>query len=229
VSSQPLGAFVAAVICVLLAPYLAALTRTVPDRERRQWWRPDAAASPSRNRTALTALAGAILGALGGAAAGWTPVLPAFVLLAAAGAPLVVIDYEQHRLPDRLVGVAAVGAAVLLVVAAATDDDWTALLHAVEGAAAVFAVLLALALAVPNGFGLGDVKLGGVIGAFLGWFGWRYVFYGIFAGFLLGSIVGLAILAARRGNRKTAIAFGPMLLAGPLLVLAFDLVPTAIA
>ena len=55
------------------------------------------------------------------------------------------------------------------------------------------------------------------------------MFYGIFAGFLLGSVVAIALLLARRGTRKSAIAFGPMLLAGPLIVLAFDLVPAVVA
>lgn len=216
------AAVVGAAVCLAASPYLARLTRSVPDRERRDWWRGEVA---DRHRTALTALAGAVLGALGGAAAGWSALLPAFVALALAGAPLVVIDYEHHRLPDRLVIVAGVAGALLLVLAAAVQGQWSPLLRGAEAAAAVFAVLLALALISPSGFGLGDVKLGAVIGLFLGWFGWRYVFYGVFAGFLLGSVVGIVLLLARRGTRKTAIAFGPMLLAGPLLVLAFDLVP----
>jgi leader peptidase (prepilin peptidase) / N-methyltransferase len=223
---QALGALAGAVLCALAAPYLARLTLSVPDRDRRDWWR----GSPvTRHRTAVTALVGAVLGALAGAAAGWSALLPAFLLLALAGTPLVLIDFEHHRLPDRLVLLAAGGGAVLLVVAAAADRDWTALLHALEGAAAVFAVFFVLLFISPNGFGFGDVKLGAVLGAYLGWFGWRYVFYGVFAGFLLGSVMGIALLLSRRGNRKTAIAFGPMLLAGPLLVLAFDLVPGTVA
>ena len=221
-SGQAVGALVGAAACLLASPYLARLTRSVPDRERRDWWRGDDA---DRRRLAVTALAGVVLGALGGAAAGWSALLPAFVALALAGAPLVVIDYELHRLPDRLVLAAGLLGGVLLVVAAAVQGQWSPLLRGVEAGAAVFAVLFALAFISPSGFGLGDVKLGGVIGLFLGWFGWRYVFYGVFAGFLLGSVVGIALLLARRGTRKTAIAFGPMLLAGPLLVLAFDLVP----
>lgn len=220
-----IGAAVGAVLCGLAAPYLARLTLSVPDRDDRSWWR-GSRASP--RRAAVTAIVGVVLGGLAGAAAGWTALLPAFLLLALCGTPLVLIDYEQHRLPDRLVLPAAGGGAVLLVLAAAVDGDWAALLHAVEGAAAVFAVLFVLLFISPNGFGFGDVKLGAVLGAYLGWFGWRYVFYGIFAGFLLGSLVGIGLLLAGRGNRKTAIAFGPMLLAGPLLVLALDLVPATV-
>jgi leader peptidase (prepilin peptidase)/N-methyltransferase len=110
--------------------------------------------------------------------------------------------------------------------AAAEQDAWPHLLRAVEGGAAVFAVLFLLALISPRSFGLGDVKIGGVLGGYLGWVGWGYVYYGIFAGFLLGALVAVGILISRRGTMKTAIPFGPTLILGPLLVLAFDLVPS---
>jgi leader peptidase (prepilin peptidase)/N-methyltransferase len=98
-------------------------------------------------------------------------------------------------------------------------------LRAAEGAAAVFAVLFALAFASPRSFGMGDVKLGGVLGGYLGWFGWVEVYYGIFGGFVLGAVLAVGLLATRRASMKTAVPFGPMLVVGPLIVLAFDLVP----
>jgi leader peptidase (prepilin peptidase) / N-methyltransferase len=113
-----------------------------------------------------------------------------------------------------------------LVTAGAVRGDWAAVLNAAEGAAAVFAGLFALAFAAPASFGFGDVKLGGVLGAYLGWFGWRYVGYGVFAGFLLGLVVAVVLLAGRRASLKSAVAFGPMLVFGSLAVLAFDLVPS---
>ena len=118
------------------------------------------------------------------------------------------------------------GGAVLLTVAAAVDDAWHPLLRAAEGAAAVLAILFVLVLISPRGFGLGDVKIGGVLGGYLGWFGWKYVYYGIFGGFLLGALVAIVMLVTRRGTLKTAIPFGPTLMLGPVLVLAFDLVPS---
>jgi leader peptidase (prepilin peptidase)/N-methyltransferase len=59
-----------------------------------------------------------------------------------------------------------------------------------------------------QGMGMGDVKLLALIGAFLGWQG---VFFVIFLSSILGSIVGLSIIIARRGDLKYALPFGPFL------------------
>jgi leader peptidase (prepilin peptidase)/N-methyltransferase len=223
VSFTVTGALVGAAACLVASPYLARLTRTVPDREHPRWW---TGAAASRLRTMLTAAAAVVLGALGGAAAGWSALLPAFVWLALLGAPLTVIDVEHHRLPNRLVYPAAIGAAVLLALAAVVRHDWTDYLRAVEAAAAVFAVLYVVHILGP--FGRGDVRLGGILGAYLGWDAWATVYYGIFGGFVLGSVVSLGLLATRRASLKTALAFGPMLLFGALIVLALDLTPSSL-
>jgi leader peptidase (prepilin peptidase) / N-methyltransferase len=217
------GAAVAVPICLVAAPYLARLTLTVPDRENAAWFR---GAPADSLRLLVTAAVAVVLGTLAGGAAGLSAVLPAFVVLALAGAPLTLIDYEHHRLPNRLVYPLAGAGAVLLVVAAAIRADWTDLLRAVEGGAAVYAVLFAIMLISPRSFGFGDVRLGGVLGLYLGYQGWAAVYYGILGGFVLGTLVAIALLAARRATRKTAIAFGPMLLVGALLVLAFDITPS---
>jgi leader peptidase (prepilin peptidase)/N-methyltransferase len=62
--------------------------------------------------------------------------------------------------------------------------------------------------------GMGDVKLAGVLGLFLGWLGWSELLVGAFAAFLLGGVVALALLAARRVTRSSGIPFGPWMLAG---------------
>jgi leader peptidase (prepilin peptidase)/N-methyltransferase len=222
VSSTAVGALVGAVVCLAASPYLARLTVTVPDNDVRHWW---TGAVPTRRVAGTTALVAVALGGLAGAAAGWSAALPAFLALALVGAPLIVIDLQVKRLPNRLVIAAFVAGAALLTLAAGYWHAWHHLLRAAEGAAAVYVVLFLLAFAAPRSFGMGDVKLGGVVGGYLGWFGWKYVYYGIFAGFLLGAVLSLALLASRRATMKTAIPFGPMLLVGPLIVVAFDLVP----
>jgi leader peptidase (prepilin peptidase)/N-methyltransferase len=222
VSSTAVAALVAAAAGLGASPYLARLTVSVPDVDARRW--PLGGPATQRVRAA-TAVVGAGLGALAGASAGWTALLPAFVALALLGTPLIVIDVQVHRLPNRLVLPVFLLGAVLLTAAAAVRDAWPALLRAAEGAAAVYVVLFLLAVASPRSFGMGDVKLGGVLGGYLGWFGWAHVYYGIFAGFVLGAVLAIGLLAGRRANTKTAIPFGPMLIVGPLVVLAFDLVP----
>ncbi|MEO9133425.1 MAG: A24 family peptidase [Jatrophihabitantaceae bacterium] len=215
------GAVLSAVVCVAAAPALAGLRLAGPEPDADlQWQRPGA------SRTALAAAVALVLGTLGGAAAGWSALLPAFIALALAGTPLVLIDVEHHRLPNRLVFTADGAAAVLLTVAAAVRHDWSAWLRGAEGAVAVFAVLYLIVFIAPRSFGFGDVKLAGLLGAYLGWFGWLYVYYGIFAGFLLGSVVAIALLATGRASLRTKMAFGPTLILGPLIVLAFDLVPS---
>ncbi|MGN6607572.1 MAG: prepilin peptidase, partial [Jatrophihabitans sp.] len=169
---------------------------------------------------------GALLGALAGAAAGLTALLPALLWLAVLATPLALVDFEVHRLPNRLVFTADLGAPALGALAAAVRDDWPLYLRAVEGAAAVFAVLFALAYASPKAFGYGDVKLGGLLGGYLGWFGWLHVYYGIFGGFLIGAVVGVALIIGRRAGLKTQVPFGPSMILGALLVLAFDLAPS---
>ena len=221
-SATAAGTIAGAAAGLAAAPYLARLVVTAPDKDVRRWW----AGRPADRRVLIaTAAVAAGLGALGGAAGGWGALLPAFVALAWAGAPLIVIDVQCHRLPNRLVLPLFVAEALLLTLAAAVGSDWSRLLRAAEGAAAVYAVLFALAFASPRSFGMGDVKLGGVLGGYLGWFGWVHVYYGIFAGFLLGALLAIGLLATRRASMKTAVPFGPMLVVGPLVVLAFDLVP----
>jgi leader peptidase (prepilin peptidase)/N-methyltransferase len=207
---------VAAGTTVALSPYLARLVSTVPDRDNRAWWRGEPA---GRGRLAATMTIALVLGALAGLAAGWEATLPALIALALFATPLTMIDIETHRLPDRLVVTAAVVALALFAVAAATQHDWAPYLRALEAAAAVFAVLFALTLAAPGSFGFGDVKLGALLGGYLGWVGWAVACYGIFAGFLLGTVVAVILLITGRAGRKTAIPFGPTLVLGALTVL----------
>ncbi|HLB22136.1 MAG TPA: prepilin peptidase, partial [Solirubrobacteraceae bacterium] len=79
-------------------------------------------------------------------------------------------------------------------------------------AAAAGGFLLLAALAYPGGMGMGDVKLAGVMGLFLG----RAVAPAILIGLLVGVLVGVLVIA-RKGvgaGRKTAVPFGPFLALG---------------
>ncbi|MEB0267998.1 A24 family peptidase, partial [Cryobacterium sp. 10I5] len=62
--------------------------------------------------------------------------------------------------------------------------------------------------------GLGDVKLAGVIGLFLGWLGWSTLVVGAFAAFLVGGVYGIFMLVTKRASRGSGIPFGPWMFIG---------------
>ena len=134
-------------------------------------------------------------------------------LIALAG-----IDYDHKLLPNRIVyPLAAYGLVATVLV---DRDD---LVEHVAAGAGAFVFLLVAVLAYPRGMGMGDVKLAGAMGLFLG----ASVIPALLVAFLSGSVVGLAIIA-REGaaGRKKAIPFGVFLalggivgvLAGPELI-----------
>jgi leader peptidase (prepilin peptidase)/N-methyltransferase len=67
--------------------------------------------------------------------------------------------------------------------------------------------------------GMGDVKLAFILGAVLGYLSWSAFAVGAFGGFLLGSLGGILLLATGRGSRKSAIPFGPYMIAATLLAI----------
>lgn len=153
------------------------------------------------------------------AALGGTWALPAFLWLGGVGVALAVIDLDTHRLPNALTYPSYPVALVLLLIPAVVDGSWDAYVRAVAGGAGLGAFYLVLVLVYPSGMGLGDVKLAGVLGIYLGWLGWGVLVVGGFLGFLLGAVSGVALMAARRAGRKTKIPFGPFMLLGALLAI----------
>jgi leader peptidase (prepilin peptidase)/N-methyltransferase len=143
-------------------------------------------------------------------------VLPAFLYLAAVGTVLALIDIDVKRLPDVLTLPSYVVVAGLLTLAAGVTGDWSSLLRAALGGAALFAFYFALWFVYPSGMGFGDVKLSGVLGACLGWISWSAVAVGAFTGFLYGGVFGIGVILFAQGGRKTKVPFGPFMLLGTL-------------
>jgi leader peptidase (prepilin peptidase) / N-methyltransferase len=143
-----------------------------------------------------------------------TLTLIAFLYLAAVSIALALIDLDVHRLPNAIVLPSYVVGVLLLGAASVASGDWGALARAGIGMAALWVAYLLMALAYPGGMGFGDVKLAGVLGLFLGYLGWGQLAVGAFAAFLLGGMFALALVIARRANRKSGIPFGPWMLAG---------------
>ncbi|MHA3703299.1 prepilin peptidase [Jatrophihabitans sp. YIM 134969] len=150
---------------------------------------------------------------------GFSPVLPAYLYLAAVSIALAAIDLDTRRLPDAIVLPSYVVGVALLAPAVVLTGDLSAALRGLAGAALLGGAYLALALLKPGGMGLGDVKLAGLLGLYLGVLGWDALLVGGFGAFLLGGLAGVGLLATRRVGRRTAIPFGPFMLTAALLAL----------
>ncbi|MEH0973416.1 prepilin peptidase [Micromonospora sp. CPCC 205546] len=163
------------------------------------------------------ASAGAVVFAGLGAALGTDPALPALLGLATVGQVLALVDLACLRLPDPLVGTAALVAAVGLTGAALTTGSVGRLLGAAAGAVLCFACHVLLALLPGSRLGFGDVKLAAVLGLPLGWLGGSSLALGLLLPHLLHGVVVLALLVAGRVRRDTPLPLGPALLAGAWL------------
>jgi leader peptidase (prepilin peptidase)/N-methyltransferase len=162
----------------------------------------------------------AATGALFAAAAlrfGWSAELPAYLLLFAVLLAVSAIDLEHFLVPNRIVYPAVVAEVALFTLATAGDGELGDLGRALLGAALASGGLLALALAYPRGMGMGDVKLAVLLGLGLGWLSLGHVALGLFLGFLLGSLVGVGLVATGVRSRKAHIPFAPFLAAGTVV------------
>jgi leader peptidase (prepilin peptidase)/N-methyltransferase len=147
------------------------------------------------------------------------PDLPALLYFGAIGIALALIDLDCRRLPDAIVLPSYPVLVLLLTASAWWQGDWWSLARAGIGGAALFGFYLLLALAYPAGMGFGDVKLAGLLGAILAYLSWPALLIGAFGGFLLGAVAGVVVLATGRGGRKTALPFGPFMIAAALLAI----------
>jgi leader peptidase (prepilin peptidase) / N-methyltransferase len=124
--------------------------------------------------------------------------------------PSALIDLEHRIIPNRIT---ALGAVLALVLGLALDPSGEP--ARLLAAACAGGFLLLAALAYPAGMGMGDVKLAGMMGLFLG----AAVAPAVFVALLSGVLTGAVVLARKgvREGRKTAVPFGPFLAFGALL------------
>ena len=140
--------------------------------------------------------------------------LIAFLYLAAISLALAVIDIETHKLPNLIVLPGYAVGAALLGTAALLQGDVGGLIRMAAGAVILLAFYFTLAMISPRGMGMGDVKLAGVLGLFLGSLGWGQLAVGAGAAFVLGGLFGIILLITKRAGRKSGIPFGPWMLLG---------------
>jgi leader peptidase (prepilin peptidase)/N-methyltransferase len=147
--------------------------------------------------------------------------LLAYGAFAVVSVVLAVTDLRTHRLPHAIVLPCYPVAGLLLGVVSVAHGDGGAFLRAILGMLALFLFYAILRAVQPGGMGGGDVTLAGLIGFLLAYLGWDPLLVGAVAGFLVGGLYSLVALVARRADRRTAIPFGPWMLLGAWIGIAF--------
>ena len=140
--------------------------------------------------------------------------VPALLYWAAIGIALTLIDIDHHRLPNVITLPAYAVTGALVAAASVLTGEYDRLLIAAAGLAILGGFYLVLALGYRGGMGFGDVKLAGSLGMMLGWLGWPQLVVGGFSAFLVGGIVGIALMVIGRAGRKSRLPFGPFMLIG---------------
>lgn len=142
----------------------------------------------------------------------------AAAFLVSACLALLLIDAEFQLLPDAIT-LTGIAAGIVLSFFSASRTPLSAVLGCAAGAGGLFAVAFVYEKVTgQEGMGLGDVKMLGMIGAFLGMSG---VVVTLLLASVAGSAVGLGLMAARRGNMKMALPFGVFLSLGAVAALFF--------
>lgn len=143
---------------------------------------------------------------------GWTPLLAVRLLSASAMVALFAIDLEHQLLPDAIT---LPGIVLGLVFSLFFPPGLVgALLGILVGGGFLWLVGEAyFRYAGEEGMGGGDVKMLAMIGAFLGW---KLTLLTLVLSSIAGSVIGLAVIALKRGGLKHALPFGTFLALGAL-------------
>jgi leader peptidase (prepilin peptidase) / N-methyltransferase len=164
-------------------------------------------------RYPLVELATMALFIVHGAVFGWSALLVPRLLFACAMVVLFAIDLEHHLLPNVIT---LPGIAIGLISSAVLPPG---LVDALIGAAIGGGVLWLIGEAYyrysgHEGMGGGDVKMLAMIGAFLGW---KLVLVTLVLSSFAGSLIGVAVIALKRGGMKYALPYGTFLALGALV------------
>ena len=145
----------------------------------------------------------------------WTAAIEAALTLGMV--VLGLIDFDHMVLPRKIVYLDLAVVVALALAGSAAGNHWGHLGVAALCAAVPWALFFAINYFAPHALGFGDVRLALLIGFGLGWLGPAYAFLGFLAASLLGSVVGLTLVATGKAGRRTAVPFGAFLAAGTVL------------
>jgi len=144
---------------------------------------------------------------------GWSALLVPRLVFACAMVVLFAIDLEHQLLPNviTLPGI-VVGVIASAVLPPGIVD---ALIGVLIGGGVLWLIGEAyFRYSGQEGMGGGDVKMLAMIGAFLGW---KLVLVTLVLSSIAGSLIGLAVIAFRKGGMKYALPYGTFLALGALV------------
>ena len=105
---------------------------------------------------------------------------------------------------------------ILLALAAYVEGAWWPMARACLGMVVLFGFFLSLALAFAGQLGLGDVKLAGLLGLYLAWFGWSVFVEGMLVAWCAAA---LAVAIRRLSHVRGPLPLGPFLVLGTLIAI----------
>lgn len=129
---------------------------------------------------------------------------------------ITFIDLEHQIIPDiiSLPGIPLFSLAAVLFMDISLRDS---LIGIVAGGGILYLVATGYQLFKKiEGMGGGDIKLLAMMGGFLGW---QSLLFVVLVSSLLGAVVGITVIIARKGDMKYAIPFGPFLSIGAVAYL----------
>lgn len=159
---------------------------------------------------------------------GWH--LPLLLLFVSAMIVIIFIDIDFQIIPDVItlpgMPLGVLAASFLLpdpfltftTTQGGIAFEIVGIVNSLIGLALGFGLFYLIAVLSKGGMGGGDIKMMGMVGAFLGW---KAVLLTTFIGSLTGAVVGLSLMALSKAGRKTKIPFGPYLALGSLVSLFF--------
>ncbi|MCC3143722.1 prepilin peptidase [Halanaerobium sp. Z-7514] len=138
-----------------------------------------------------------------------------FLILLLLSALIVIsmIDYKYMIIPNVITY-----SGIIIGFISAIIFDHISIFDSILGIFIPALILLAVALIFKGGMGMGDVKLVAMLGAFLGY---KYSLLSIFIGSLVGSIIGITLMALGIIERKDRVPFGPLICLGAVIMIFF--------
>jgi leader peptidase (prepilin peptidase)/N-methyltransferase len=132
------------------------------------------------------------------------------------------VDIDEMWLPDRCtIGGMIIGPILSFLIPAlhGTDFHWIALVRSLVGLAFGFCLLWSVGffgklVFKKDAMGFGDVKLMGALGAFLGF---ESIVFIVFVSSLLGSIIGVSLIAMGQKEWQSRLPFGPYIALAALI------------